>query len=77
MCNVGSNPVAGHFCAMAENMQTSADKFLPLTFPIRGGPFEIWGGGGLRKMYLNISFIFSQLGNKFFILPAVKNNFFF
>ena len=35
------------------------------------------GGGGLRKMYLNILFIFSLLGNKFFILPAVKNNFFF
>ena len=28
-------------------------------------------------MYLNISFIFSQLGNNFFILPAVKNKFFF
>ena len=37
----------------------------------------ILGGGGLRKMYLNDLFIFSQDRNNFFILPAVKNKFFF
>ena len=44
---------------------------------LRGGPFDIWGGGGLRKIYLNNLFIFSQFGNFFFILPAVKNKIFF
>ena len=44
---------------------------------IRGGPFDFWGGGGVRKLYLNNLFIFCQVGNFFFILPAVKNKFFF
>ena len=36
--------------------------------PIRGGPFDNWGGGwGLRKMCLNILFIFSKSREIFFI----------
>ena len=34
----------------------------------RGGPFDFWGvggGGGLRKMYLNNLFIFSQVENNY------------
>ena len=43
----------------------------------KGGPFDFWGGGGLRLMYLNNLFIFSQVENHFFYFTISEKQFFF